>query len=127
MTLFDQFRHETIDESEQQGTDMGPIHIRVRHKDNLIIPKFGDIKIFMDTDSKSGDHGFDLRVGIDFIQPGLLHIQNLAPQRQNGLGSPGSGGLGASSGGIPLHNIDFTVLGILVRTVRQLAGQSHAV
>ena len=37
MPLVDQLRHEPVEQGEEQGGDMGPVHIRIRHDDDLVI------------------------------------------------------------------------------------------
>ena len=64
---------------------MGTIHIGIRHDNNLMITQLGDIKIFMDTCTKSRDHGFNLIIDKNLIQTCFFDIQNLTSQRQNGL------------------------------------------
>ena len=127
MPLLYQIRHEAVDEGQQQGADMGTVHVRICHQNDFIIPKLGYIEILMYSCTKCRYHGPDFRVCVYLVQPGLFHVQNLSPQGKYGLSGPGPGCLCAASGGIPLHDVDFTVLGILVRAVRQLSGKSHAV
>ncbi len=60
LTLFDQLRHEPKEESQHQRPDMSAIHIRIRHNNDLIISKFRDVKILMNSRTKGRDHGTDL-------------------------------------------------------------------
>ena len=106
---------------------MGPVHVRVGHDNNLVVPKLGNIKILVDSRSKGGDHGFDLRIAVDSVKPCLLHVENLSSQGENSLGSPASGRLGRAAGGISLYDVNLTFSRILIRTVRQLTRQGHAV
>lgn len=55
---------------------MGTIDIGIRHNDNLVISQFRNVKILMDSGSKSCNHRFDLFICINFIQPCLLHIED---------------------------------------------------
>lgn len=57
---------------------MSSVHIRISHNDDLMVAELGNIKIFMDSRAESRDHSFDLRICINFIQPCLLYIQDLA-------------------------------------------------
>ena len=106
---------------------MGAVHIGICHDNDLMVSQLGDIKIFMDPCTESCDHGFDLRIGIDLIQPCFLHVQDLSSQRKDCLGRPASGSLCRSPCRISLYNIDLTFAGILVYTVRQLAWQGHSI
>ena len=73
---------------------MGSVHIRISHNDDLMITELSNIKIFMDSCAESRDHGFDLGIGIDFIQSCLFNIQDLSSKRKDRLSGPASGGLG---------------------------------
>ena len=53
---------------------MGTIDIGIRHNDNLVVTKFADIKVFMNTCTKRSDHSFDLSISINLIQSCLLDI-----------------------------------------------------
>ena len=57
---------------------MGSVHVGIGHDDDLVIAKLRDIKILMNTGTKSGDHGFNLSVCIDFVKSCLFYIQNLS-------------------------------------------------
>ena len=104
---------------------MSAVHIRIRHDDDLVIAKLRDIKIvpipFRKTAAERIDHGFDLGIGKHLVDTGLLHIQNLPADRKNCLISPVSGGLGASSRRISLHDKDFAFGGVPGLAVRKLS------
>ena len=127
ITLLDQFRHKSVQESKQQCCDMRTVNIGIRHDDNLVVTQFGNIKIFVYSRAERGDHRLDLGVGINTVEPCLFHIQDLASKRKDGLCSPVSGCLGRTACRISLNDVDLTVFGIFVGTVRQLSGQGHAV
>ena len=87
---------------------MSAVHIGIGHQDDLVVTELGNIKIFVDTRTKGGDHSFDLGIGINLVKTRLLHIQDLTSKRQNGLGRTGSGCLCGSACGISLYDIDLT-------------------
>ena len=124
MSLLDQFRHETIDKSQHQRSDMRPVHIGIRHNNDLIIPQLCDIEILMDACTESSNHGFDLFISVDPVKPCLLHIQNFTAKRQNCLCGTASCGLGRAPCGISLYDINLTVFRIFIGTIRQFTGQS---
>ena len=124
MSLLDQFRHETIDKSQHQRSDMRPVHIGIRHNNDLVVPQLADIKIIMNPRAESRDHGFDLSIGINFIQSRLFHIQDFTAKRQNSLRRTASGSLGRTACRISLHDIDLAILRIFIGTVRQLTRKS---
>ena len=87
---------------------MCTVHIGIGHDDDLVIPQFGNIKIFMDTGTKCSDHGFDLRIAVDSIQAGFLHIQDLTADWKDCLVITISGSLCRATSGISLYDKDFT-------------------
>ena len=80
ISLLDQLRHKTVYEGKHQRSDVGAVHVRIRHDDDLVIPQLGDIEILMDPGAESRDHGLDLRVGKYLVQPRFFHVQNLSAQ-----------------------------------------------
>ena len=106
---------------------MGAVHIGIGHQDDLMVAQLRDIKILMDPRAEGGDHGLDLRIPIDPVQPGLFYVQDLPTQREDRLVGLIPGILCRASCRIALHDVDLAVHRILIRTVRQLAGQSHTV
>ena len=54
----------------------------------------------------------------------LLHIEDLTPQRQDGLDVPVAALLGRTACGVSLHKKDLALLRILLRTVGELPGHS---
>ena len=127
MALLDQLRHEPVKESQHQCINMGTVHVGIRHDNDLVITEFGNIEIIMDAGAEGSDHCFDLFIGVDPVFPGLFHIQDLSAQGQDGLGRSAACGFGTAARGISLYQENFTVLGILIGTVRQLAGKTHGI
>ena len=106
---------------------MGTVNIGISHNDDLVISQFGNIEIIMNTGTKGGNHSLDLRIGVNLIQTGLFHVQNLTAQGQDRLGRAGTGRLGGATCGISLYDVDLAVLRILIGAVCQLSGQSHTI
>ena len=57
----------------------------------------------------------------------LLHVQDLAAQRQDGLELSVTALLGAAAGGVALDNVDLALGWVFLLAVSQLAGQAHAI
>ena len=106
---------------------MGAVDIGIGHDDDLVVAELADIKVVVDASSEGRDHSLDLFVGIDPVLAGLLHVEDLAAQGQDGLSRAAPGGLGAAACGIALDQEDLAVFGILVGAVRQLAGQAQGI
>src|SRR5699024_10376287 len=66
---------------------------------------------------KCCDHGLDLCISIDFIQPCFLYIEDFSSQRKDSLRRAVSRSLSGTAGGISLYDIDFTFCRIFIRTV----------
>ena len=77
-----------------------------------------------DAAAQGGDQGADLLGGQHLVKARLLHVQDLAPKRQDGLGAPVPPLLGGAARRIPLHQVNLRLGRILLLAVRQLAGQS---
>ena len=127
MSLLDQLRHKPIDESQQKSTDMRTVYIGIGHQNDLVVTKLGNIKILMDSSTKSSDHCLDLSIGINLIQSCLFYIQYLTTQGQDSLCCTGTCCLRTSSCGVSLNDVNLAVLRILIGTVCQLTGQSHGI
>ena len=57
---------------------MGSVYIGIGHDDDLIVAQLGDIKIIVNSRAEGGNHGPDLRVAVDLVQPGLLHVEDFS-------------------------------------------------
>ena len=93
---------------------MGAVHIGIGHNDNLIISQLLDVKIFMNSRSKSGNHCAYLGISIDSVKSGFFYVQNLSSQRKDCLVRFIPGLFCRTSGGISLNDINFTVFRILI-------------
>ena len=100
---------------------MASVDVGIGHNDDLVITKFGNIKILMDSGSEGSDHCLDLFVSVNFIQTCLLNIQDLTTKWKDRLCGTVSRCLGRTTRGISLYDINLTVLRILVRTVCKLS------
>ncbi len=65
--------------------------------------------------------------GEHLVQPGLLDVQDLAAQRQDGLGAAVAAHLGAAAGRVALDDENLRERGILLLAVRELSGQGAGV
>ena len=70
------------------------------------------------------DHGLDLVILEHLVEAGLLDVDELAPNRQNGLIPAVASLLGRTAGGVALDNVELGVGWITLGAVGQLSGQS---
>ena len=106
---------------------MRTVNIGISHDDDLMITKFGDIKIFVNSSSESSDHGFDLFVSVNLIQTCFLNIQDLTSKGKDRLCGTVSRCLGGTARGISLYDVNLAILRILVRAVCKFSRKRHAI
>ena len=125
MPLIDQLGHKAVKQGQEQGRNMGSVHVGIRHDDDLIVAELCDIKIIAVSLGKTAaegiDHGLDLGIGKDLVNAGLFHVQDLAADGQDGLKHTVAGHLGTAAGRISLDDKDLTFGGIFARAVGKLA------
>ncbi len=92
-----------------------------------MVAQFREVHVVVETGPDGGDHGPDGVVAEHLVSPGLLHVEDLAPERQDGLRATVSAHLGSASSGVALYEVELAELRVLLRTVCQFAGQSAAV
>ena len=97
------------------------IDVGIGHQDDLVIAQLGNVEVLADPRPESRDHGLDFRVAQCLVQPRALHVQDLAAQRQDGLGLGVPPTLGRTAGGVTLHEVDLAARRILGGAVGQLA------
>src|ERR1700757_2166447 len=86
MTTLNELRDLTVEERKQQRPYVAPVNISIRHDDDAVITQFGDVEVvFADAGTQGGDQGADFRGGHHFVEAGLLDVQDLALQGQDGL------------------------------------------
>ena len=121
----DQFRHKAVEQGQQQRGNMGTIHVRIRHDNDLVIAKLGNIKIISVSFGKSAaegiDHGLDLRIGQHLVNAGLLHVQDLTADGKDGLIGTVSCRLGRAACRISLYDENLAFGSIPALTVGQLS------
>ena len=117
------------EEGQQQGADVGAVHIGVGHDDDAVVADLLRIHVgFAGLESadggvKRGDFLRRQRLGA----VGFFHIEYLPAQGQNRLKRPRAPLLGRAAGGVALHQKQLAFLRILLLTIRQLAGQSGGI
>ena len=104
---------------------MRTVHIGIRHDNDLVIAKLGNIKIITVALGKSAaesiDHSLDLRICQYLVDAGFLHIQDLTADRKNGLIHTVSRCLGTAARRIALYDENLTFGRISGLAVRQFS------
>ena len=100
----DQIRHVAEEERQQQRADVGTVYVGVRHDDHAVVAQLLDLEIVAaDAAPQSRHHRPHFRRRQHLVEARLLHVQDLAAQRQDGLRSPVAALLGGAACRIALH------------------------
>ena len=135
VAAFHQLGHLAVEEGQEQGADVGAVHVGVGHDDDAVVAQLGNIEVVVagaatglaDAGAQSGDQRENFVAGEQLLVARFFHVQNLAAQRQDRLELAVATLLGGATGGVALDNVDFAARRVFFLAVRQLAGQAHAV
>ena len=123
VTFLDEVSHLAEEEGEEERADVGSIHIRVGHDDDLVVTGLLHIEVLPDPRADRGDHGADLFVRENFVDPCALDVENLALEGQDGLERAIPALLRTAAGTVALDEVDLAEAGVRDGAVRQLARQ----
>ncbi len=125
MTGLNNLGHVAEEKGQQEGADVGPVHVGVGHDNDAVVTQVFQAEVIANAGPHGGDEGPDFVIAQHSIQMRPFRVQNLPPQGQNGLEAAIPAHLGAAAGAITLDNVKLGQAGIPFRTVGQLAGQGH--
>ena len=111
------------EKSEEQGSDVLPVHIRIGHDDDPVIPELADVELGIDPCPHRRDQCSDLRRREHFVDPRPLRVQDLAPEGEDRLEPPIAPLLGRAPRGISLYEKKLAQGRILLRAVGELPRQ----
>ena len=117
--------HVAEKERQQQRADVLTVNIGIGHANDTVIAELALVQLVANAGTEGGNQGADFGAGEHPIQPRLFHVENLAPQRQDGLELPVSSLFGGTTGGVPLDDEQLTAAGIALDAVGQLARERH--
>ena len=129
IAAFEEGAQVAVQKREEQGANMRPVHVRIRHQDNLVVPQTRQVeRIFQAHQPRAqGRHHIpNLLVFENPGQAGPLHVQNLPAQGQDGLKMAVARLLGRSPRRVPLDQVEFRFLRLARGAVRQFARQAAA-
>ena len=128
VAVLDQLPHLAVEERQQQCADMRSVHVGVGHDHDAVIPQLREIEVLApDAASQGRDHRLDLVAAQHLVEPGLLHVEDLALDGEDGLESPIPTLLGRAAGRLSLDDVDLAARRIALLTIGQLAGQGAVV
>src|SRR5690606_35885686 len=96
--------HLPEEEGEQQGADVAAVDVRVAHADDLVVAALVDVELLADAGADGRDEGLDLGVLEHLVEAGPLDVEDLAPDREDGLGGGVAGVDGGAAGRVALDD-----------------------
>src|SRR5205823_14878315 len=84
-TRVDQWPHVPEEQGQQQGRDMLPVDVRVRHADDLVVSNLAQVELVGDARPDRGDERADFLVLQDLAEPGLLDVHRVLAEREDGV------------------------------------------
>ena len=118
----DQPEHVAEEEREQKRSDVRAVDVSVGQDRDLAVPGLRQVELVSDSRPDGTDQRLDLEVLQRPVQTGLLDVQDLSPDGEDGLERTVPGLLGRASRGVTLHDEDLAHLRVGQLAVGQLAG-----
>ena len=109
---------------------MGAVDVGVGHDDDPVVAQLRDVEAVadpLDPGAEGDDQGADVLARDDLVQAGLLHVQELAAQRQDCLEAAVATLLGGATRRIALDDVELAAGRIALLAVGELAGERQAV
>ena len=124
MAFLNQRLHITVEEGQQQRTNMRTVDVGICHDDNLAITCLVQIEVIADTTAECSNHIADFFTAQHLIKTCLFNIKDFTAQRQNSLEITVTALLGTATCGITFDQINLGILNVTALAVSQLAGKS---
>ena len=122
--VVDERLHVAVEEREEQRADMRAVHVCIGHDDDLAVAALREVKLLADARAERRDHRADLGIGKDLVEACLLHVEDLAAQREDRLEPSVASLLCRAACRVALDDVDLALVGILDGAVRELAGEA---
>ena len=100
---------------------MRTVDVGIGHDDDLVISQLALIEFFTDSCAERHNDRLELLIGIHLIDTGLLDVEHLTPERQDGLILTLSSLLCRSACGVSLYDEDLTELSLIGLAVCKIA------
>ncbi len=122
VAALNQGAHLAEEKRQEQGPNVGAVHIGVRHDDNAVVAQLFWVEL-VDPNSapERCNEGPDLLRGEHFVKTGLFYIEDFAFQGKNGLKPAIPPLFCRTTGRIPLHEKELGERRILFLAVGKLA------
>ena len=122
--VVDERLHVTVEEREEQRADVRAVHVCIGHDDDLAVATLREVKLLADARAERRDHRADLGIGKDLVEACLLHVEDLAAQREDRLEPSVASLLRRTPCRVALDDVDLALVGILDGAVCELAGET---
>ena len=122
----DQLRHVPEEVREEQGPDVRPIDVGVRHQHDAVVSRLLKLELVADPGPDRGDQSLDLEVLEDLVESGLLDVEDLPADRQDRLRGRVARLLGAPPSRVPLHDVELAGGRIAQLAIGEFAGERAA-
>ena len=126
VATFNDFRHLTIEEGQQQRTDVRAVDVRIGHDDDAVITQF--VRVVLVTPNAAAQRGDKRRYFLrreHFVEARLLNVEDFTLQRQDCLVLTVTALLRRTARGVPFHKVQFRERRVAFLAVSQLAWQTR--
>src|SRR6185436_11500015 len=128
VAVLDDLRELPVEERQEQRPDVRAVHIRVGHDDDPVVAELLDVEVLdPDAAAERGDHRLDLVAAEHLVEPGLLDVQNLPLERQDGLEATIASLLGRPPCRLALDDVQLAQGRIPLLAIRELSWKGAAV
>ena len=103
---------------------MGAVDVRIGHQHDLVVAQLVEVEVLLDAGTEGVDDRLDLLVGQDLVEAGLLDVEDLAADREDGLRLRVAPAACRTARGVTLDDEDLAVTRIAGLAVDELAGQT---
>jgi len=104
---------------------VGAVDVGVGHQDDAVVAQLLDIELVAaDAAAERGDERADLGAAEHLVEARLLDVQDLALERQDGLGAAVAALLGGAACRVALDDEEFGARGIAFLAIGELAGEA---
>ncbi|CNU24420.1 Uncharacterised protein [Salmonella enterica subsp. enterica serovar Bovismorbificans] len=126
VAALDDFRHLTIEEGQQQRTDVRAVDVRIGHDDDAVIAQLVRVVLVAtDTAAQRGDQRRHFLRGEHLVEARFLDVEDFTFQRQNRLVLAVTPLLRRAARGVPFHQVQFGQRRVAFLAVRQFARQAR--
>ena len=122
----DDLRHLSIEEGEEQSSDMRAVDVGVRHDDDLVVAQFLDVEIIApDARAERRDQRADFIGREHLVETRAFDVENFTSERQHGLIGAVARLFGRATGAVTFDDEDFGFCRIAFLTIGEFAGQAR--